>query len=95
MKKELNNVKHFVVDNDVYATQYIWQDNTCTYVYNVPGEMIHVADCTYEELERRIDADTDDFEAYDLTDGCSYYLSSEYVEEISDALIHTLAALSK
>lgn len=95
MKKELSNIKHYVANDGVYATQYIWQDGTCTYVYVIPNSMIFVADCMYEELKQRIDADDDSFEAYDLTDGCSYYLSSEYAEEISDALIHTLAVLSK
>lgn len=70
------------------TTELQYEDGSKKYLFIIPGEMIYVADCDYTELSKRIDAgDLDSFEAYDMTDGCSYYTASEYAEEISDALL--------
>ena len=72
----------------IHTTELILVDNTKRYIFIQYG-MIYVCDCTLDELEARINNDDiDSFEAYDTTDGCSYYLNSKYSEEISDSLLH-------
>ena len=74
------------------TTELLYTDDTKKYIFVLPGDMIFVADFDYTELSKRAEAgDIDSYEAYDLTDGCSYYLNSEYAEDISDALIHLIA----
>ena len=58
-----------------------------THIFVTPG-MIFVAKCDWVELTRRIEADdTTSFESYDTTDGCDYYMKSEYAEYINCALM--------
>lgn len=74
------------------TTELLLADSTTQYIFVLPGDMIFVADCDYAELTRRIAAgDTESYEAYDMSDCCSYYLASEYAEEISDSLMHLIA----
>lgn len=89
-RKEVKKWTHKFEDG-MQTTELLHTDGTKTYIFVIPGDMIFVADCDYEELGRRIDADDDSYEAYDLTDGCSYYLDSVYAEDISDALLHLVA----
>lgn len=87
-KKLINfNYTYDVVEKRMTA-ELQYEDGNKKYLFIIPGEMIYVADCDYTELSKLIDAgDLDSFEAYDMTDGCSYYMTSEYAKEISDALV--------
>ncbi|MBQ8195626.1 MAG: hypothetical protein IJZ47_09700 [Oscillospiraceae bacterium] len=89
--KEIKKWTHKFEDG-MQITELLHTDDTKKYIFVLPGDMIFVADFDYVELSRRADAgDIDSYEAYDLTDGCSYYLDSEYATEISDALLHLIA----
>lgn len=90
-RKDLADLTYTFVDG-MLTTELLYTDGTKKYIFVLPGDMIFVADFDYTELSRRADAgDIDSYEAYDLTDGCSYYLDSIYAEDISDALLYLVA----
>lgn len=85
-QKELIKTTYSFADKQ-HNTELVYDDGSKVYIYIQCG-MIFVADCSYEELSQRIaNDDIDSFESYDTSDGCSYYLASEYATDISDALL--------
>lgn len=86
MKKEIQLID-YRFDDRMLTTKLTFDDGSKAYVF-VQNGMIYVADCDYNELCKRIDNDdTDSYEAYDTTDGCDYYMRSEYSEYINCSLL--------
>lgn len=87
MKKEIQLID-YRLDDRMFTTKLTFDDSSKVYIF-VQNGMIYVTDCDYKELCERIDNDDiDSFEAYDTTDGCDYYMQSEYSEYINTSLLH-------
>lgn len=84
--KELKSINYFF-EQQLLTAILVFDDDSTVYIFVQRG-MIYVADCSYAELEQRIDNDdTESFEAYDTIDGWDYYSRSVYAEYINCALL--------
>lgn len=89
MKKEIKKIKEveYSFKDLMHTTVLTFEDDTKKYIFIERG-MIFVCDFDLDELTRRIEADDiDSYEAFDTSDGLSYYLDCDYADEISDALL--------
>lgn len=93
-KKEVISIERPFVAKDLHMYELVVCEQAAdnvhidkTHIFITPG-MIFVADCDWIELTRRIEADDiDSYESYDTSDGCDYYMKSEYAEYINCALM--------
>lgn len=85
-KKELKDINYTYADR-LLTTEVTFEDDSKIYVF-VCSTMIFVADCDYTELSKRVEAESDDFEAYDTVDTVDYYTASNYAEYINMSLLY-------
>lgn len=86
-EKNLKEVSYEIVKGQRATAVLTFEDDSKKYIFVECG-MIFVADCDYEALTKlALDDDIDSFEAYDITDCCDYYMSSEYASEINSLLL--------
>lgn len=83
----LKSIQHYL-DQSMLTTVVTFANDRQINIFIQRG-MIFVADCSYDELSKRIEADeVDTYESYDTVDGCDYYKSSMYVSYINTALLY-------
>ena len=85
--KTVKSIQHYLEQAQL-TTVVVFEDESVINIFVQRG-MIFVADCSYDELSKRIEADEiDTYESYDTVDGIDYFASSEYAELISTALLY-------
>jgi len=85
--KTVKSIQHYLEQAQL-TTVVVFEDESVINIFVQRG-MIFVADCSYDELSKRIEADEiDTYESYDTVDGCDYYKSSMYVSYINTALLY-------
>ena len=83
----LKSIQHYL-DQSMLTTVVTFANDRQINIFVQRG-MIFVADCPYDELSKRIEADeVDTYESYDTVEGCDCYKSSMYVSYINTALLY-------
>lgn len=85
--KTVKSIQHYLEQAQL-TTVVVFEDESVINIFVQRG-MIFVADCSYDELSKRIEADEyETYESYDTVDSIDYYMSSEYAEYINTALLY-------